>query len=69
MEKLLRRWFVYNHGEGEPHQADVYRCQTCGKLRTWNAIRAGNVCCMGRLVPVTPSAWEQFKLLVIPWVV
>lgn len=67
--ELLRRWFVYNHGEGASHQADVYRCHQCGRLRTWKHIEAGNLCCMGRVIPVNPTTWEKIKLLVLPWTV
>lgn len=69
LESWLRRRFIGYHGEGEPHQADVYRCQTCGRLITWNMIRSANVCCAGRLIPAQPTALEAFRLLALPWTV
>ena len=69
VERWLRRRFVALHGEGEINQADVYHCQTCGRLRTWNHIRKPDMCCQGRLVPVNPTIWEKIKLLVLPWMV
>lgn len=69
MSKLLRWWFVRNHGEGAVHQADVFRCHDCGKLRTWNHVVVGNLCCSGRLIPVNPTFFEAFRLLVLPWTV
>ena len=68
-ETWLRKRFVALHGEGEINQADFYRCQTCGKLRTWKHIREANLCCQGRLIPATPTAWETFKVFVLPWLV
>ena len=67
MEAFLRRWFVKRHGEGEAHQADVYRCNICGHLRTWNQIRKPDLCCQGRVIPTTPTLWEAVKLFVAPW--
>lgn len=69
LDKYLRRWFVYHHGEGEAHQADVYRCYTCHRLITWNKIRKADVCCQGRVVPAVPTWFETAKLLVTPWLV
>ena len=69
LDIYLRRWFVHNHGEGEAHQADVYRCYNCGRLHTWKHIRSANLCCAGRLIPVNPTTWEKVKLLVLPWMV
>lgn len=68
-ETYLRRRFERLHGVGEQHQADVYRCQTCGKLRTWKHIRSADLCCMGRVIPSSPTKWEAVKLLVFPWLV
>ena len=65
----LRKRFVALHGEGEANQADFYRCQACGTLRTWKHIRAAKLCCQGRLVPAEPTAWETFKVFVLPWLV
>lgn len=69
VEQFLRRRFVALHGEGEWHQADVYHCQSCGRLRTWRHIRAADMCCQGRVIPVNPTTWEKFRLLVLPWTV
>lgn len=67
IEQWLRRRFVVLHGEGAAHQADVYRCTTCGGLRTHKQIGAGDVCCAGRLAPTVPTWFEQVRLLVFPW--
>lgn len=65
---LLRKWFVYNHGEGEIHQADLYRCHICKALITFNMIRKGGCQkCFGKLSPTRPSFREAFQLLVMPW--
>lgn len=63
IEGWLRRRFVRLNGEGEAHQADVYRCYTCGVLVTWNRIRRGRTCCLGRLVPTNPKWYEAVGLL------
>ena len=68
-EKWLRRRFVALHGEGEPNQADFYRCHSCGALITWNKIRKADLCCAGRLVPTNPTVWETVKVFVLPWLV
>ena len=65
-EQWLRKRFVDLHGEGEAHQADFYRCNVCGHLRTWNMIRKADVCCQGRLVPTTPTWWEMAKVFLLP---
>mgnify|MGYP001573560647 CR=1 FL=1 len=69
LDTWLREIFVKRFGEGEPNQADFYRCQSCAKLRTWRDIRAANLCCQGRLVPANPTAWETVKVFVFPWMV
>ena len=66
IESYMRKRFVRLHGEGEAHQADTYRCQTCGALVTWNKIRTGEVCCQGHVVPATPNWLETIRLLVLP---
>ncbi len=66
IESYLRRRFVKLHGEGEAHQADLYRCQTCAAPITWNKIRSGDVCCQGHVIPATPSLIEAVRLLVLP---
>lgn len=66
IETYLRKRFVAMHGEGEAHQADVYRCQTCGHLATWNDIRSARVCCQGHVIPAVPTWPETFKLLLWP---
>ena len=68
-ETWLRRRFVARFGEGEPHQADFYRCYSCGRLRTWAHIRKPDLCCQGRLIPVNPTRWETVKILLFPWMV
>ena len=67
MGSLIRKWFVHCHGEGEQHQADIYRCTTCGQMVTWNKIQSGNVCCGGRVRPSSPRFLEAIRLLVFPW--
>ena len=70
IDTLLRNRFVRLHGEGESHQADLYRCVTCGRLITWKMIRAGDVkCCQGRLCKTSPTLWEAFRLIAFPWTV
>lgn len=67
MGKYIRQWFVWWHGEGAAHQGDVYRCETCGRLITWNAIRDDKACCQRRVYQVNPTLFEKFRLLVLPW--
>jgi hypothetical protein len=67
LESFLRRHFVRLHGEGEPHQADVYRCQVCGSLVTHKKIAVADICCSGRVVPANPTWFEKFRLLALPW--
>lgn len=69
LEKWLKDWFVKWHGEGEEHQAQVYRCLACGRLMTWTKIRKAEICCAGRMSPTHPKLWEKFQLLVLPWTV
>jgi len=69
IERWLRKKFVQLHGEGEPHQADFYRCHVCGALVTWNKIRKADLCCDGRLVPVNPRRWEVVKVFLFPWAI
>lgn len=64
---MLRKWFVYFHGEGAVHQYDLYRCMTCRRLITWRQIREGRTCCIGRMVPSTPKASEVLRLFLLPW--
>lgn len=66
IESFLRRRFVSMHGEGEAHQADIYRCNSCGKLVTWKKIRNADLCCQGHLNPTNPSMWEKLRLIVFP---
>lgn len=66
----LRKWVVYNHGEGAPNQLDFYRCSTCGRLNTWERIRKEGRCCPGaHLVGTNPTLIEAFRLLVLPWTI
>lgn len=64
---MFRRLFVKWHGEGEPHQADLFRCESCKGLVTWNMIRAGNTCCSSRLRPTNPRFFEKVRLFLFPW--
>jgi hypothetical protein len=66
-DAALRARFIRYHGEGEAHQADLYRCITCGRLMTWNRIRTRDVCCLGRLTKTNPTWWETVRLLAFPW--
>lgn len=66
-DQFLRKRFVALHGEGAPHQSDVYRCVYCKKLYTWNKIKKGDVCCSGRMVPTNPSWTEKVRLFLLPW--
>jgi len=66
IETHLRKRFVRLHGEGEAHQADAYRCQTCGSLVTWNKIRSADLCCQGHVIPATPTWMETIRLLILP---
>jgi len=68
-EAWLRKRFVALHGEGEAHQADFYRCYSCGRLTTWNKIRKADVCCQGRVVPTNPTAWETLRVFILPWTI
>lgn len=68
-DAFWRNRFVRLHGEGEPHQADVYRCMNCRKIVTHNKIKVGDVCCMGRVFPTSPSWTEKVRLLVLPWTI
>lgn len=67
IERILSNWFVKHHGEGEPHQAQVYRCLQCGRLMTWTKIRKADICCTGRMSPTNPKLWEKIQLIVFPW--
>jgi hypothetical protein len=64
---MLRRWFIRWHGVGEAHQWDLYRCNSCSRLVTWNQIRKGSLCCARRIIPTNPTIFETFRLLVLPW--
>jgi hypothetical protein len=64
IEARLRARFVRLQGEGEEHQFDIYRCDTCAKPVTWNMIREGRgYCCGNRLKPSTPGFFEGLHLL------
>lgn len=63
----MRERFVRLHGEGDPQQADLYRCLTCSRLVTWRKIRAGELCCMGRLCKTNPTWLERIRLIAFPW--
>lgn len=68
-ELWLRKWITYWHGEGEPHQADAYRCGGCGRLITWKLIRAGGVCICGaaEMRPTNLSLMEKLRFIFLPW--
>lgn len=68
-DEFLRKRFVVLHGEGAPHQADVYRCYNCHRLVTHKKIAVGDVCCAGRMVPTNPSWTEKVRLFLFPWTV
>jgi hypothetical protein len=67
ISRLLRRWFVYFHDEGEEQQLDLYRCLTCGRLITHRKIKTNNLCCKSRVSPTNPSFFEIIRLFVFPW--
>lgn len=67
LDNALRKYFVRLHGEGAPHQADLYRCTTCKNLITWKKIRTGDVCCGARMVPANPKFFEKVRLFLAPW--
>ena len=70
MGKLLRKWFVHWHGEGEPYQSDLYRCQGCHHLVTWKMIRSSGCKCGSiRMNPTNPRPLEILKVMVTPWLV
>jgi hypothetical protein len=67
---MLRKWFVRWHGEGAPHQADLYRCETCHGLVTHKRIRTGQLCCQGaHFRPTNPRLFEVVRLFAFPWTV
>lgn len=66
---MLRKWFIYLHGLGAKHQADLHRCSSCGKIVTHNKIRAGDICCAGRVAPTNPTIFEKVRLLLLPWTI
>jgi hypothetical protein len=66
IEGWLRKRFVKMHGEGAAHQADIYRCASCGKLVTWKKIRNADLCCQGHLNPTNPTMLEKFRLIAFP---
>lgn len=64
---MLRKLFVKWHGEGEGHQADLFRCEGCGGLVTWRMIREGRACCARRMRPTNPRFFEAIRLFIFPW--
>lgn len=66
LEGPARRRFVRLHGEGAPHQADLYRCNTCGGLITWKKITSADLCCQGHVVASNPTWLETIRLMVFP---
>lgn len=70
IERWLLKWYIKWHGEGEPHQERIYRCQLCRRLMTWTKIRQGScVCGTNRIVATYPTLWERFRLFCLPWTV
>ncbi len=65
----LRRWLVSWHGEGEPHQADAYRCSGCGRLITWKLIKSGGTCVCGaaEMRPTNLSLMEKLRFILLPF--
>lgn len=63
IEQALRKRFVRLQGEGELHQADVYRCISCGGIVTWNMIRENRACCGSRIRPADVKFKESIRLL------
>lgn len=42
---------------------ELYRCYSCGKLRTMVDIKKGNICCIGRVVPCRSiTILEEIKI-------
>lgn len=66
LENALLRRFERLHGKGEPHQAQLYRCVDCHRVITWNQIKAGDVCCGGKISPTQPKWYEAVRLLALP---
>lgn len=64
--QFLRKRFVKLHGEGSPHQYDLYRCEACGGIVTWKQIRGevDHPCGPARrLRPTNPTFLEAVRLL------
>ncbi|HYE89553.1 MAG TPA: hypothetical protein VEA38_00980 [Terriglobales bacterium] len=65
---MLRKWFLYHHGEGAPNQHDLYRCLGCRSIITHRIIgRGGCACGHAKLSPTNPTFFELLALLVTPW--
>lgn len=72
LEPPLARWLVLWHGEGEPHQAQFYRCQGCKGVVTHAMIRASGGCrCRlpgcGKVNPTALRLREKAGVLCAPW--
>ena len=67
---MLRKWVVYWHGEGAPHQADVYSCRACKRLVTHRVIADGGCRCGGNTIqPKMLRAWHMAQLVLLPWTI
>lgn len=66
---LLRRWLVWWHGAGEPHQYEFYRCDACRRVVTWRRIRQGGCVCResSKIRPAILTFGEKARLLLTPW--
>jgi hypothetical protein len=63
---FLRKRFVSKHGQGDTHQYDLYRCESCGGIVTWKMIRqeADHACgTISRIRPTNPTTLESIRLL------
>lgn len=65
---MLRKWFLYHHGQGAPNQDDLYRCLGCRGLVTHRIIRRGGCGCgYSKVSPTNPTVWEFLGLMLWPW--
>lgn len=71
---MLKEWIDAQHGVGEEHQYQFYRCRGCGRLMNWKRIRAGGCDCRRAfpprsIAPTRLSLVDKFCVLVLPWTV
>ena len=71
LERLVRRYLNYWHGEGAPHQYQFYRCLGCHRLVNWKRIRAGGCDCdLGNKIKPAKLSWvEKGRILLLPWTI